>query len=277
MAENPRLANLQRAAALPWTDDGRCVVAHASRPWPTVAERCFHALDAQRIRFHDTDGRCSVASTDAASLQAMVGLCLLAQPELLVGAVIVIGVVVAAVAIKEALETYELEGSYPEQAKPVPVTTPVTQEPAAEHAPQPEESPSRKDPPVVIDPPGPGRPECTPRPVPHMGGDALHNQCADKVPRRDFPGSDVMVNGKSFDAVQLRARVLWEIKTDNFDSYPRDLRRIVVENQVAELRRERNLAAACGFDFWVGVRSAAHRDALLNAEPLLKILIMDWC
>lgn len=29
LAPNPRLANLQRAAALPWTDDGQCVVREA--------------------------------------------------------------------------------------------------------------------------------------------------------------------------------------------------------------------------------------------------------
>ena len=277
VARNPRLANLRRAAALPWTDDGRCVLQHASRPWPTVVEQCFHALDTQRIRFSDTEGRCSVASTDAASLQAMVGICLLAQPELLVGAVVVIGVVVVAVAIKEALEAYALEGSYPENAKPAPVPTPVTQEPSAEAAPQPEKSPSRTDPPVSVEPPGPGRPECVPRPVPHLGGDALHNHCADRVPQRDFPGSDVVVNGKSFDAVQIRARVLWEIKTDNFDSYTTDLRRIVLGKQVAELRRERALAMACGFDFWVGVRSEAHRAALRDLDGNLNIVVMDWC
>lgn len=34
---------------------------------------------------------------------------------------------------------------------------------------------------------------------------------------------------------------------------------------------------ACGYDFYVGVRSAAHRAALLNEEPDLNIVIMDWC
>jgi hypothetical protein len=49
----PRYANLQRAAQYPWTDDGHCVVREASNEWPTLAERCFHALDRDRVRFRD--------------------------------------------------------------------------------------------------------------------------------------------------------------------------------------------------------------------------------
>jgi len=56
-ARDPRLANLQRAATLPWTDGGRCAVQEASEPWPVLAERCFHALDHDRIEFHDTAPR----------------------------------------------------------------------------------------------------------------------------------------------------------------------------------------------------------------------------
>ena len=124
----------------------------------------------------------------------------------------------------------------------------------------------------------PGRPECAPVPVPHMGGDALHDLCADGVPLNVFAGSDVLVNGKRFDALQP-ARVLWEVKTDNFDTYPPDLREIVVESQVEKLRHERALALACRFDFRVGVRSPAHKVALELADPELKGLIevMEWC
>ncbi len=91
-ARDPRLANLQQAATLPWTDGGRCAVQEASEPWPVLAERCFHALDHDRIEFHDTTGRCAVASAGAAAVG--LGVCVLAAPELVVGAVIVAGVVV---------------------------------------------------------------------------------------------------------------------------------------------------------------------------------------
>jgi hypothetical protein len=67
-ARDPRIANLQRAATLPWTDEGRCAVREASEPWPVLAERCFHALDHDRIEFHDTTGRCAVAGPAALGL-----------------------------------------------------------------------------------------------------------------------------------------------------------------------------------------------------------------
>src|ERR1041384_5578745 len=91
-APNPRLANLQRAAQYPWTDDGHCVVREASNEWPVLAERCFHALDHDRVRFRDVTGRCALASAGAEV--AAVGFCVFAAPEIVVGAVIVIGVVV---------------------------------------------------------------------------------------------------------------------------------------------------------------------------------------
>jgi hypothetical protein len=93
----------------------------------------------------------------------------------------------------------------------------------------------------------------------------------------DFRGYDALVNGKRFDALQVDRRVLWEVKTDNFDTYSEALREIVLEKQVAELRRERELARACGYDFYVGVRSAAHLTALREEVPDLNIVVMDWC
>jgi hypothetical protein len=89
----------------------------------------------------------------------------------------------------------------------------------------------------------------------------------------------VFVNGKDFDALQLATRTLWEVKTDNFDTYPPDLREIVVESQVEELRDERALALACGFSFRVGVRSPAHKAALERAARDLRglIVVMEWC
>ena len=73
-APSPRLANLQRAALYPWTDDGRCVVREASNEWPILAERCFHALDHDRVRFRDVSKRCAVAYAGAAA-PAAVALC----------------------------------------------------------------------------------------------------------------------------------------------------------------------------------------------------------
>jgi len=62
------VANLRRAATLPWTDGGRCVVQEASQPWPVLAERCYQVLDHERVRFNDRTGRCAVASAGAAAV-----------------------------------------------------------------------------------------------------------------------------------------------------------------------------------------------------------------
>ncbi len=111
-ARDPRLANLQRAATLPWMDGGRCAAQEASEPWPVLVERCFQALDHDRLQFHDPTGRCAVASAGAAAVG--LGVCVLAAPEIVVGAVIVAGVVVVGFAIKEALDAYALEMGRPE-------------------------------------------------------------------------------------------------------------------------------------------------------------------
>lgn len=207
-----------------------------------------------------------------------IGFCVLAAPEIIVGAVIVTGVVLAGIAIKDALDAYDLKWEDPEEVAPPVETNPTPQEPLAKQRSRPE--PAGQD----WLPPGPPgskererRPECMPMRVPHLGGDALHNMCADKVPRNGFTGSDVLVNGKRFDALQLHTRVLWEIKTDNFDTFSAYLKRTVLEKQVVELRRERALAAACGFDFWVGVRSGVHKIGLEELDDTLKIVVMDWC
>ncbi|KFE67313.1 hypothetical protein DB31_8753 [Hyalangium minutum] len=114
---------------------------------------------------------------------------------------------------------------------------------------------------------------CEAIPVPHAGGDDPHNECADKFPPNRYPGKDVLVNGKRFDALQVGVRVLWEIKTDQFDTYSLFLRNQVAIDQAEEMREERDIAAACGYGFVVGVSSAAHREALLRQDPTLDIVV----
>ncbi|HYO70534.1 MAG TPA: DUF6310 domain-containing protein [Archangium sp.] len=213
-----------------------------------------------------------------------IGLCVLTAPELVVGAVIVTGVVVVGFALKEALDAYELKGVEPEEVRPSPETKPVSetkpapQKPLVERRPQPE--PKGPD----FPPLGPietsereRRPECKPIPVPHLGGNAPHNECADKLPNNSFPGWDVLVNGKNFDALQLTSRTLWDVKTDDFDKQPPRSQRFFVKMKLPELRREARLARECGYDFVIGVRSAAHKAVLFEEDPTLKVVVMDWC
>ena len=272
---NPRSANLQRAAALPWMDGGRCVVQEASRPWPVLAERCYPALDHDRVAFHDLTGRCSVASAGAAAMG--LGLCVLAAPEIVMGAVIITGVVVVGFAIQEALDTHAEKRAGP-QSGPVFETTPIPQESSSKKGPKSE--PNGPE----IPPMGPGevverdrRPECKPVPVKHLGGNAPHNTCADLMPNNSFPGWDVFVNGKNFDALQMATRTLWDVKTDDFDKHSPRSRRFLAQVKYPEIRRERMLAEACGYEFAMGVRSQAHKDALLELDPDLNVVVMDWC
>lgn len=103
-----RLANLERAAQYPWTDDGRCAVRESSGNWATLVERCYDALDRSRLRFIDHSGACPIAQAGAISadeVTRLVGICLLVQPEIAIAAVVVIGVVVVAATIATEIET----------------------------------------------------------------------------------------------------------------------------------------------------------------------------
>ncbi|RKG69989.1 hypothetical protein D7V80_06680 [Corallococcus sp. CA054B] len=273
-ARAQRIANLQRAAALPWMDGGRCVVREASQPWPELVERCYRTLDHDRVEFHDTTGRCTVASTGAAAMG--IGFCVLAAPEIAVGAVIVLGVVVVGVAIQEALDAYEFRHLYPEEAGTSRGTKTASRDAVEKPKPKLEPEPAGQGrqppaPPVPVD--RTRRASCEPVPVPHAGEDDAHNECADKFPPNRYPGMDVLVGGIRFDALQVGIRVLWEIKTHRFDTYNEFVQNQEVEKEIEQLRNERRVAQACGYDFVVGVSTQAHKDALSALDSSLKIVV----
>ncbi|ATB35726.1 hypothetical protein CYFUS_001140 [Cystobacter fuscus] len=229
------------------------------------------------------------------------GFCVLAAPEIIVGAVVVAGVVVVGFAISEALEAYEKRGRpqvRPPPTLPVPETRPVPEAwPVPETRPVPEVKPvpvTKPAPPKPLpqkrpkpEPKGPDFPpvgptevtererrrRCEPIPVPHEGKDDAHNKCADQFPPNRYPGMDVLVDGVSFDALQVGVRVLWEIKTHQFDTYPDFIRRREIEKELEQMIRERTAAAACGYDFVVGVSTQAHKDALLEADSSLDVVV----
>lgn len=84
---------------------------------------------------------------------------------------------------------------------------------------------------------------------------------------------DVLVGGVRFDALQVGVRVLWEIKTHQFDTYADFIRRREIEQELEQLHRERTAAAACGYDFVIGVSTEAHRDALIEADFSLHVVV----
>ncbi|WP_395813361.1 DUF6310 domain-containing protein [Archangium minus] len=117
------------------------------------------------------------------------------------------------------------------------------------------------------------RSRCEPIPVPHAGEDDAHNKCADKFPPNRYPGMDVLVGGVSFDALQVGVRLLWEIKTHQFDTYPDFIQEREIAKEIKQLRKQRDAARDCGYDFVVGVSTEEHKAALLREERLLKIVV----
>ncbi|HLL01641.1 MAG TPA: DUF6310 domain-containing protein [Myxococcaceae bacterium] len=185
------------------------------------------------------------------------------------------GTVVVAVVIQKGLDAYERSASR-ERAKPKAQTQPSSeQEPVANGEPTPGGLGRDWLPPMTSDPSE--RPECKPVPVPHRGGNDPHNDCADLLPQNSFPGWDVLVNGKQFDALQLTTRTLWDVKTDNFDIHSLHSQRFFARVKLPEMQRERRLAEACGYKFFVGVKSAAHKVALEKLDSTLTVVVMDWC
>jgi hypothetical protein len=202
----------------------------------------------------------------------------LAAPEIIVGAVIVAGVVVVGFAIKEALDAYALDMGRPEvrpapETRPMPETAPAPQKPSPKKGPKPE--PKGPDLPPI----GPvevterDRRWCEPIPEPHVGEDDAHNKCADQFPPNRYPGMDVLVGGVRFDALQVGVRVLWEIKTHRFDTYPDFIRSREIEKELEQIEKERDAAAACGYGYVIGVSTQAHKDALLRADRFLNIVV----
>ena len=111
-SDERRIANLERAAKYPWKDEGACAVGEASGEWQLLVERCFYALDRSRIMFRDINHRCPVAQVDAATVEEIVGVCLLVQRELAVGAIIIIGAAIVGAAIAAELAPAKKAGCY---------------------------------------------------------------------------------------------------------------------------------------------------------------------
>jgi hypothetical protein len=268
---SPRWANLQRAAQYPWTDDGQCVVREASNEWPVLAERCFHALDRDRVRLRDVTRRCAVAYADAAA-PAAVALCIFAAPEIVAGAVIVMGAVVVAAAIQEGMDAYQRNASRERATRTAQTRPSSQQEPVTNREPTPKGSRTGD----IFPPPPetmPHRSSCEPIPVRHAGEDVPHNECADRFPPNRYPGMDVFVGGERFDALQVGVRVLWEIKTHRFDTYPDFIQQREIEKELEQIQRERAAAEACGYDFVIGVSTQAHKDALFEADSTLLVVV----
>jgi len=84
---------------------------------------------------------------------------------------------------------------------------------------------------------------------------------------------DVLVDGVRFDALQVGVRVLWEIKTHRFDTYNTFVRNQEIAKEYEQIKKERATALACGYRFVVGVSTQAHKDALLQQNRNLNVVV----
>ena len=109
-------------------------------------------------------------------------------------------------------------------------------------------------------------PECQPEPVcPHLGGDPIHNACADTIPPNRFPGCDVLVRTKRFDALSVGQDKLWEFKTNRYSTYPQFLKTITIQNDMADIAVEKPIADSCGFNYEFAVADEEEYDDLIAA------------
>ncbi len=84
---------------------------------------------------------------------------------------------------------------------------------------------------------------------------------------------DVRVGGIRFDALQVGVRVLWEIKTHQFDKYNAFVQDMEIKKELKQIQKERAIALACRYDFAVGVSTQEHKKALLEADSSLNVVV----
>lgn len=119
---------------------------------------------------------------------------------------------------------------------------------------------------------------CTPVPTcPHRGNDPIHDACADAVPPNKHPGCDVFVNGHHFDALGPSGRVLWEIKTDDWSSYPGWLQQRTLDKHADTARMEYKLAKACHFEFVFAVADRGLYEQLSDALDFIPVRHVPQC
>jgi hypothetical protein len=58
-----------------------------------------------------------------------------------------------------------------------------------------------------------------------------------------------------------------------FDTYNAFIRDREIEKELEQIEKERKAAAACGYDFIIGVSTQAHKEALLAVVRSLKVVV----
>jgi len=121
---------------------------------------------------------------------------------------------------------------------------------------------------------------CIPKQVPHLGGNLVHDRCADLVPPNVYPGYDVKVDGKNFDALS-DDKTLWEAKTDNFDNCRTPFcQYVLLPMRMASYRRQlakyQESAHYCNYSFALAAgdpRLVAAMDGLYDRVELSELCL----
>lgn len=117
---------------------------------------------------------------------------------------------------------------------------------------------------------------------PHLGGDPVHNACADSVSDPQFRGCDVYMNGKHYDAANEATRTMWEIKTTRYSDpkYNKYTRMFETDKQVKSSAADAEAAARCGWDYILSVSDQLNFEMLEASNrlsPLVKLLYRPEC
>lgn len=87
------------------------------------------------------------------------------------------------------------------------------------------------------------------------------------------PGCDVLVNNKLFDAKV--GNTLYEVKTDDWDTYAAPLQEFALEHHVETARYEYGIAQSCGYDFEFVVGDAELATVLAEAVKPLDVVRLE--
>ncbi len=108
---------------------------------------------------------------------------------------------------------------------------------------------------------------CDVEAVKHLGGDGIHDACADSLPGNLIPGKDLLVTtpegvDKNFDAYTPADHSVWEVKTHKLDDKSARSFKFLAGKQIGELMNEQEIARRCGYNFKISVSDLRQYELL---------------
>jgi hypothetical protein len=119
---------------------------------------------------------------------------------------------------------------------------------------------------------------CVGRPLGfHLGGDDVHNACADSI-GNDYPGSDYVVvtpegQMRAFDLARLPE--VGEVKTGKLRYYSEPLANRTIEDYSAQAIADKRLAEGCGLTYTLYIADPAAADFFARELPTVNVELAD--